>query len=319
MKVSIAFTKIIYVSSLILITCLAFAQPPSLVDQDNVGIAIQEKPYNKIEFWEDSIATYAPDLQNKITAEDRLAANKKTIPLLVKALREPGSFSYPFNNLEYIAKAYAPDSTFRLLTWFVKLDNGENRYFGTIQLNNESNDIIPFFQNKTAIENIRNAVIEPQKWYGAIYYNITKVRHKKRNYYMLFGWDGGSFLSTKKILDVLYFDDGAIKMGAPIIQSKEENTTVSRLILEYKKEAAVSINYDDVLDMIVYDHLIPEDGKSFGMYPMYVPDGSYEALEFKKGMWKYVEKVFHQTQDEAPIPMPLFEDKGPVPAGIPKE
>jgi len=55
----------------------------------------KENAYNKIEFWEDSIATYTNDLQNKVIAEDRLLVNKKIIPLLVKALREPDSFSYP--------------------------------------------------------------------------------------------------------------------------------------------------------------------------------------------------------------------------------
>jgi len=315
MKVKIAFVKIYFVCCCIFTTCLVYGQPPM-----EIGNTVpKENAYNKIEFWEDSIATYTNDLQNKVIAEDRLLVNKKIIPLLVKALREPDSFSYPFDNLEYLAKAYAPDSTFRLLTWFVKLDNGESRYFGTIQLNNGNNDIIPFFQNKTEIIDIRNANLNPQKWYGAIYYNITKISDKKKDYYMLYGWDGGSFLSNKKILDVLYFEEDSIKLGAPIIQSKKGDKPINRLILEYKKEATVSINYDEVLEMIVYDHTIPEDGKSFGMYPTYIPDGSYEALKFKNGMWQYVEKVFHQTQDEAPINVPLFEDKGTPPGVEPKQ
>jgi len=315
MKVKIAFVKIFFLYCSIFIASWVYGQPPI-----EIGNAIpKENAYNKIEFWEDSIATYTNDLQNKVVDEDRLLVNKKIIPLLVKALREPDSFNYPFDNLEYLAKAYSPDSTFRLLTWFVKLDNGESRYFGTIQLNNERNDIVPFFQNKTDIIDIRNAKLNPQKWYGAVYYKITKVSDKKKDYYMLYGWDGGSFLSNKKILDVLYFDEDSIKLGAPIIQSKMGDAPISRLILEYKKEASVSINYDEVLEMIVYDHTIPEDGKSFGMYPTYIPDGSYEALKFKNGMWQYVEKVFHQTQDEAPITVPLFEDKGPPPVVVPKQ
>jgi len=315
MKVSTAFIKTIVLGNLIILSGIIYGQPPI-----EIGNAVpKENVYNKIEFWEDSIATFTHHLQNKVIEEERLATNKQIIPLFVKALREPGSFEYPFDNLEYISKVYAPDSTFRLLTWFVQLDNGENRYFGTIQLNKKSNNIIPFFQNKTDIEDIRNVQLNPGKWYGAIYYNITKVSDKKRDYYMLYGWDGGGFFSTKKILDVLYFDEDSVKLGAPIIQSKTGDAIISRLILEYKKETAVSINYDATLEMIIYDHTIPEDGKSFGMYPTYVPDGSYEALKFEKGIWQYVEKVFQQTQDEAPITAPLFEDKGPPPVSIPKQ
>jgi len=315
MKVTLTFMRILSIVVFTLMVCFAYGQPPI-----EIGNTVpKENHYSKIEFLEDSIVTFTNDLQNKVIAEDRLAVNKSIIPLFVKALREPGSFNYPFDNLEYIAKTYAPDSTFRMFTWFVKLDNGESRYFGAIQQNDEENKIIPFFQNKTEITDIRNAKLNPQKWYGAIYYNITKVSDKQRNYYMLYGWDGGSFLSTKKILDVLYFDEDSIKLGAPIIESKRGKEPISRLILEYKKEAAVSINFDEELQMIVYDHIIPEDGKSFGMYPTYIPDGSYEALQFKNGMWQYVEKVFHQTQDEAPITAPLFEDKGPPPVDILKK
>lgn len=296
------------------------AQPPTEIDTSKEGDTPIDTLENKLEFWEDSIATFSSDLQKKIIESERLDACYKMIPLFAQALKEPGSFEYPFDNLEFISKAYAPDNSFRIMTWLVRLDNAGYRYFGTLQMNNSENKLIPFYHIKKPIENLGKVTLGLDKWYGAIYYNVSKVSHNKTDYYMLYGWDGNDFLSNKKVLDVLYFEDGKPQLGAPIItyKSQMQQGVFNRMFLEYNSAATVNLNYDEDLEMIVYDHIGPEDGKSFGMYPTYIPDGTYEALKFENGIWQYVEKVFHETQDEAPIPSPLFKDKGPLPVELPK-
>lgn len=293
------------------------AQPPIDIGKET---EIKKEYTNQLEFWEDSVATFSNDLQKKIMEDERLEVCYAMIPILVKALKQENAFSYPFDNLEFISKIYAPDSTFRILTWFVRLDDVGYKYFGTLQMNDESKQLLPFFHEQEPIENLVKETLPLNKWYGAMYYNVTKVSYDKKDYYMLYGWDGNNLLTHKKVLDVLHFKEGKPVLGAPIIEyeSAMQQGTFNRVFLEYNKGATVNLNYDDELKMIVFDHIVPEDGKSFGMYPTYIPDGTYEALRFEKGVWRYVEKVFHQTQDEAPIPAPLFKDKGPLPVELPK-
>jgi len=304
-------------SFLIFSSAISVAQPVTEISNKTLD---EDTIMTRLEFWEDSLTTFSNAIQKKVTENERLEACYNMIPVFVQALKEDDSFSYSFDDLEFISKTYAPDSTFRLLTWLVRLDEVGYRYFGTMQMNNENNDLFPLFHQQEPIENIMKATLNFKQWYGAIYYNITKVSHQQKDYYMLFGWDGNDMLSQKKVLDILHFEKGKPVLGAPIIEYKTpiQQGTFNRMFLEYNKEATVNLNYDADLDMIVFDHIVPEDGKSFGMYPTYLPDGSYEALKFTKGKWQYVEKVFHQKQDEAPIPAPLFKDKGPLPVELPK-
>jgi len=311
------YQQLIWIVLLVAYSALLTAQPPIDIGKET---EVEKMAVSQLEFWEDSVATFSNDLQKKITQDERIEACYSMIPILVQALKQDNSFSYPFDDLEFISKAYAPDSTFRMLTWLVRLDDVGYKYFGTLQLNNAENQLFPLFHEQEPIENIMKETLPLNKWYGAMYYNVTKVTYAQKDYYMLYGWDGNNLLSNKKVLDVLHFKEGKPVLGAPIIkyESKMQQGTFNRLFLEYNKGATVNLNYDSDLQMIVFDHLVPEDGKSFGMYPMYIPDGTYEALKFENGMWQYVEKVFHQTQDEAPIPAPLFKNKGDIPFDLPK-
>ena len=63
-----------------------------------------------------------------------------------------------------------------------------------------------------------------------------------------------------------------------------------RLIFEYSSEVAMTLNYDENLEMIVYDHLRPHQPFFEGNYRFYAPDGSYDALRFEKG-------EFYQEED----------------------
>lgn len=106
------------------------------------------------------------------------------------------------------------------------------------------------------------------------------------------------------------------KKGNPVFGAKifnigtiEAPKYVSRFMIEYKEIAQVSMRFDNDLQLIIYDHLIPIDPKAEGMYDMYVPDGSYEAFELIKKKWNHVSSVFNSTQDEPPTPNPIDFDK----------
>ena len=79
-----------------------------------------------------------------------------------------------------------------------------------------------------------------------------------------------------------------------------------RIVKEYSSEASVRMNYDPLMEMVIFDHLITQNGPH-GEGPVNYPDGSYEGYKFEEGRWNYVEKVFDQVQDEAPRPFPVLE------------
>jgi hypothetical protein len=70
------------------------------------------------------------------------------------------------------------------------------------------------------------------------------------------------------------------------------------------------MQYDEEMDMIIYDHLISESNEPKKKYT-YIPDGDYEGFKWKNGQWVHIDKVFtFKLKDgEAPVINPQTEDK----------
>ncbi len=230
------------------------------------------------------------------------------IKQLVEALKIPGSYFYGFDSLKSISIIYPEKKHFRIFTWQLLRNNKTHRYYGAIQMKaTDTLKLYPLFDYSDFLSIPLDTVVDKDGWYGAVYYKILTKNYQGKTYYNLFGWDGNDLLSTRKILDVLTFDENQEPVfGAPIfvIKKKKQTQIKTRFLIEYKKDASVSMNYSYEFDMIIFDHLVPKNPLSKGIYSTYVPDGSYEGFNFKEGRWHYVEKVFHQTFEEPPIPNP---------------
>jgi hypothetical protein len=71
---------------------------------------------------QDSMKQYAFDIVNAASAAERFNADSVFTKMLVRALKEPYSFYFPFDSLQTISRLYAPDSSFRIFTWQVVKD-----------------------------------------------------------------------------------------------------------------------------------------------------------------------------------------------------
>ena len=60
---------------------------------------------------EDSLKRFAFDIVNADSAMQRFRADSQFIRSLVRTLKQPYSFYYPFDSLETISRLYAPDSS----------------------------------------------------------------------------------------------------------------------------------------------------------------------------------------------------------------
>src|SRR5690606_38941162 len=107
--------------------------------------------------------------------------------------------------------------------------------------------------------------------------------------------------------------EGKSVFGGPYFSFAEDTVPKpvrNRFIVEYKKEATISLSYNAEMDMIVYDHLISatnEPGKPY----TYVPDLYYEGFKWKAGKWVHIEKVFHDALERGKFPVqhPLDQRK----------
>ena len=265
---------------------------------------------------EDSLKGYSRTIVNGRDAAERFRADSTFTRMLVRALKENNSFYYPFDSLQTISKLYAPDSSFRIFTWQVVRDENMNRRHGAIQMRtgDGSLKLYALLDKTFQIQNINDTVTSPQAWVGAIYYRVIEKQFNGKNYYTLLGYDEHSIRSTKKRIEVLTFDANKQPVfGGPYFSFEEDTAhrkSLARFEIEFKKDANARMQFDEDLDMILFEHLIPENNEPEKKYT-YIPDGDYEGFKWKNGRWVHVEKVFHfKLKDgEAPVANPVTEDK----------
>ncbi|NJO69778.1 MAG: hypothetical protein HC830_11295 [Bacteroidetes bacterium] len=210
---------------------------------------------------------------------------------LAGILANAGSFDYPFDSLKLIGKIKSPDNAFRIFTWNIFLSNETFKNFGIIQVKPEKdkNCQVIILHDNTHIDSVNNSKLSPGNWYGALYYRIIPVRISGIDYYTLLGLDSYSPYISKKIIDVLYFDQGRTVIGAPIYNIKGK--LHSRMIFSYSARISMMLNYDEMLKSIVFDHLAPSESRYTGQYEFYGPDFSFDGLIFKENQWVLVEDV----------------------------
>jgi hypothetical protein len=179
----------------------------------------------------------------------------------------------------------------RVLTWTVPSYEGDKySYFGFVQLRDPKTGATSLHTLSDSTEVIRKPESEKlnaSRWFGAAYYEIIPKKKAGRKYYTLIGWKGKDRRVTQKVLEVLYFENGMPRFGAPIF--KKESVFRSRVVFSFTSQATMSLRYEPAKRMIVYDHLsgpkVPGSGSSDPA--LSGPDGSYDGYRFRGGRWQW--------------------------------
>lgn len=264
---------------------------------------------------QDSLRAMSYDIINGKTESLRQQRNDAFIPQLVNVLKTKYSFYYPFDSIRTMAKVYPKDSSFRIFTWPLESDNSTFRHFGVIQMNTKDGSLklFPLFDNSDFSYNT-DTITNNKGWIGCLYYGIIQRHYFNAEYYTLFGWDANSQTSQKKIAEMLTFKNGEPVFGGPYFSFAEDTVpkpTRNRFILEYKRDAVATLNYDPEMDIVIFDHLISETGEDQKRHT-YVPDLDYEGFKWKAGKWVHIEKVFHDALQLGKFPIGEPMDKRKV-------
>ena len=266
--------------------------------------------------WEDSLQQYSLQIVQGKNASERFVADSMFTKSFVRALLNKNSFYYPFDSLQGISRIFAPDSSFKIFTWQMVINENMIRQHGAIQMKTAdgSLQLFPLIDKSDITINQADTSSNNRGWMGAIYYKIIATKNGSQQVYTLLGFDENNIRSNKKIIETLQFVNGEPVFGAHLFVFSEDATkqpAVSRYIVEYKKNTGARLTYDAQLGMIIYEHLESETNEPAKKWT-FIPDGDYEGFKWKNGKWMHVNKVFNQITPEGkePVPNPVKDVNG---------
>jgi hypothetical protein len=197
-----------------------------------------------------------------------------------------------FDSLRSIGKIWSDDALVGVISWNVEMEDFSQQFFAFVLKKNARNriEVTELIDNTLGQGNTKPTdILEPQNWYGALYYDIIDVKKGSKTFYTLLGWDGAYANSNIKIIDVLTFAGSTPKLGAPIF--KVSDKIVKRVFFEHSERAYMSLKYDKERSLIIYDHLSPESPNLVGFYDYYIPDLSYDGMAWEKDKWIVKEDI----------------------------
>lgn len=287
----------------VLILCFFLIGVPGAFSQ-----SFTQKELKYLRQKEDSLTRLGEKIIDEEDAGERLRADSLFTRVLVRTLQSKKSFYFPLDSLYTISRLYAPDSSFRIITWQIKINENNFRQHGAIQMKTEDGSLklFPLIDYSDAIQELKDSITDHLHWPGAVYYKIIQKDFEGRRYYTLLGYDEYNERTNRKMMEILYFENGMPRFGRNCFVPERQ----ARHIMEYKKSAGPRLNYDEELDIIILENLVSSSGEPFKKYTL-VGDGDYDAYRWQNGQWILTRKIFRSTTPEAelPVPAPFLEDK----------
>lgn len=261
---------------------------------------------------EDSMLVNADSMYKAFLPEERSLYNEKFVKQLIRALKVPGSYSYPFDKLKDKINILSPDDkAFRIFNWSIAVSDVNVRYYGAIQMAGEQLKLYPLIDCSAELgKGAEDSILANGRWYGALYYRIIPREVEGKTIYSLFGLNASSPISSKKAIDPMVITDKGLVFGAPIFNVRSQNfpdRRVNRFIIEYKKGVNASMNWDAELNAIFFDKLVSQVNDPNRKYT-FVPTGQYDGFRWANDQWNYVEDLIPVDplkDGQAPSPNPV--------------
>jgi len=248
------------------------------------------KAQNSIDSTGVQLQKLAAYIQEDSTVIGRYQADSLFTIQLVQTLKQPNSFEYKFDSLLAVKHIIAPDSTFKIFSWQLDLGDGNYKQSAAIQLKTDDCNLklLPFFDKSDLFEEPEHKLMNRKNWMGAIYYDIVLTSFNGIKYYTLLGFDEYNSAVSKKIIEVLHFENNEPILGGNFFHYPKDDTypnaPVERFVYSYKKGSNGYIRYDKENQRIALSELtsISNDLKDKSTL---VPSGNEVYFIWYNGKW----------------------------------
>lgn len=238
---------------------------------------------------EDSLIHSADSMFYTLIPDFRKEFCEQFVRQLVRTLKMPNSYEYPFDSLRKKINIISPeDQSFRIFNWPLAYTDVRLKYYAAIQMRSEQLKLYPLFDHSDVLSSIdQDSVHSAQNWIGGLFYNIITKEVDQQTVYCLLGVNDGNPMSTKKFIDPLIFTSKGPEFGAPIFSIASDTRpqqNIYRFILEYKKGVQVGLNWDNEKKAILFDDIASQINDPKRKYT-YIPTGLYNGLVWNVNHW----------------------------------
>lgn len=218
-------------------------------------------------------------------------------------------------DIRSIVRAKSDDGLVVFYHWNLQMSTGHFRYNGFLATMLQGQQrLYELTDRSDSVPGQDSALLSPQSWIGALYYRIiTGVGRDGKKIYTLLGWSGQDRKLTRKVIEILSFDESGYPIfGAPVFSGYGHRSR-TRIIFRYDATSSMSLKYEEqpvkvtrkwnaatrtfdekleLRNIIVFDRLLPLDPLLEGQFQYYVPSGDqYDGFAFEKGYWVFLESV----------------------------
>ncbi len=254
---------------------------------------------------EDSLMVLANQIPNPSGDKARMHNHELFSGYLEEVLHHKQAFFYPFDSLRTVSLLYAPDSTFRMITWYVPLSGQRFHYAGFVQFpgaEGQAGKLIKLQDSTDVIDRNKAGTLESGSWYGAYYYDL--IHQDGMDHYMLLGWKGDNPQTRKRLIEPLHVVDNQPVFGKQVFGEPFEEEY--RVVFVYSARVSMSLQYEyepirnrwGAFPMIVFDRLMPTHPGLRGHYQFYKPEVNiFDGFFFDGGRWRFVGDVDVRMSD----------------------
>jgi hypothetical protein len=241
-----------------------------------------------------------PDISSKLilaqlvasTSDDeKLQFSRQLWKRMALLLGHAPLFDHDFSGYEKISTLLSPDGVVKIITWNIAFENGTNAFVGGIAVQHDGNiQVYDFIDKYTSINNPEQASLSPERWYGAVYYDLIETNYRRKSYYTLLGYNPNNSFTKIRVIEVLSIDSrGEPDFGNAILE--QGGRLHRRKIFEYSERVSMMLRYASGQNMIVMDNLAPTDPFFENNYNYYGPDFTHNGFKFEKGKWVYYSDI----------------------------
>lgn len=238
----------------------------------------------------DSLNNKALLIHTDTTLQGRLVADSLFTKQLITLLRQFKSFSFDFSKMNAIKVIESPDHSFKIFTWHIELADGTYRQRGAIQINTGEHPLhlIPLFDQSDFTLTPERGLQDAKHWCGAVYYEIIPMQLNGQQVYTLLGYDEYTKGITRKIIEVMHFENGQPVFGGDNFRYPKDPTyplmPCDRWVMQYKKGSNATIRWIAEQNSIEVSELTSttNDWKDPSTW---VPTGLFMIFQWKEGRW----------------------------------